>query len=138
MGENPVTSRLSRALELLRAGDRGPELEALIEQEVIDALNSRLGPRDLDLVGHLNGPDGAPQIICDGREIEPARFVIELAADGEAADVRLELRGGKVPDVLAHVPIAIRYSADALPTDHHWWSDTGGLLMVGELVHQDA
>jgi hypothetical protein len=138
VSENPVTSRLRRALELLRAGDRGPELEGLVEQGVIAALNSRLGARNLELVGRLNGPDGAPQVICHGDEIEPARFVIELAADGESADVRLELGGGKVPEVLAHVPLAIRYSADALPTDHRWWSDAGGLLMVGELVHQDA
>ena len=138
MGENPVTSRLARALELLRHGDRGPELQRLVQRGVIQALNSRLGPRDLELVGHLNGPDGAPQIVVDGREIEPSRFVIELAANGEAADVRLELRGGAVPATLSHVPIAIKYPADALPSDHRWWSDVGGLLMIGELVHQDA
>jgi len=133
-----VTALLGRALELLRRGERGPQLEQLVKTDIVGALGDRLGDRDLYIVGRVEEPDGAPVVDVGGRELAPGRLLIVLAPNGEAADVRLDLRGGRVPETLSHVPTSITYRAGELPSDHRWWSDVGGLLMVGELAAMDA
>ncbi len=139
MAETPgVTALLGRALELLRMGDRGPQLEQLVKSDLPGALNSRLGDSDLEIEGRVGEPDGAPVVDVGGRELAPGRLLIVLSPNGEAADVRLDLRGGRIPETLSHVPISITYAAAELPSDHRWWSDVGGLLMVGELAAMDA
>lgn len=139
MAEKPgVTALLGRALELLRRGERGPQLERLVKTDLPGALGLRLGDRDLYIEGRVDEPGGSPVVDVGGRELAPGRLLIVLAANGEAADVRLDLRGGRVPETLSHVPISITYPAGELPNDHRWWSDVGGLLMVGELAAMDA
>lgn len=132
-----VIAALSRALEMMRNGERGPELEQQLSEGVVGALNARIGERDLELTAQVDGPDGT-SVIVGGHELEPGRLLIELVDDGHAAKVYLDLRGGTVPEPIAHVPTCITYQASELPNDHRWWSDVGGLLMLGELARPGA
>lgn len=69
-----------------------------------------------------------------GEDLAPGRIVVALAGDGSGVHVRLDLAGRPLPEELARLPIELHYAAAELPGDHRWWSDVGGLLMVGELA----
>lgn len=129
MSELPsVTEVSARALALLRDRNRGAELDELVVARLPAAVSARLAGRPLEVRGE------GTRVVVSGPELGPARLVLELAPDGAWLAVELDMAGRRPPEALAHLPLRLVYAAGSLPTEHRFWSDAGGLLMVGELA----
>ena len=126
-GAPPAVALLGRAVALLGEGGGSAELRRIVEREAPQALAARLPGRTV--TGALAGE--AATMTIEGRDLGRCRVIVELTAAGVHA--RLDLGGEALLDAFADVPLRLDYPADALPSDHRWWSDLGGILMVGEL-----
>lgn len=126
-GSTSAVGLLGRAVELLRRGGDTSEVRRLVEVEVPRVFAPRLAGRTI--TGAVTG--GVATITIAGAELGRCRVVVEVRP--AAVDVRLDLAGQALPDAFADVPLALGYPAAELPSDHRWWSDVSGLLLVGEL-----
>lgn len=127
MTEPSAVALMARAVALLGRGDDHAELRRLVEVAVPEAFGPRLSGRTV--TGAVAG--GLATVTIVGRDLGRCRVLVELRAEGLQA--RLDLGGETLPDGFSDVRLRLDYPAAELPSDHRWWSDLGGLLMVGEL-----
>ena len=121
---------LGRAVALVAAGGPRADLKAIVEVDAPAAFAERLTERRVTTSGRLTA--AGAELVIAGPDLGQGRIVVELRAG--AVRVALDLAGEPLPDAFAGLPLALHYPAGELPSDHRWWSDVGGLLMVGELT----
>ena len=97
-------------------------------EEIPAAMTQRLQERSV--AGELTA-DGAALAITSPA-MTPCRVVVTLSGEGRV-HVRLDTAGRELAPELARLAGDLDYRAGELPSDHRWWSDVGGLLMLAEL-----
>ena len=100
-----------------------------MESEIPAAMAQRLQGRSV--AGELT--DGGAAFAVTGPGMAGCRVVVGLTGDGWAR-VRLDTGGRELAPDLARLYNQLDYRAGELPSDHRWWSDVSGLLMLAELT----
>lgn len=154
-----ATDAIRRAFPLLAVEGQDRDLEALrvaVEGDLADAIRHRRGDRDVDVTGKVEAR-GSGVVEMAGPGFGPARIVFALQPGGAVA-VALAAPGGLPADLepvagplrsaapelgagddvgrvaLGDTVALVSYGAGALPDEHRWWGDVGGLLMLADLL----
>lgn len=148
-----------QALDDLRAG-RAPE--QIVTLALPEELRRRLARSDLQVSGVLApAPGGSAVVDIAGPALGAARVSQVLHGDGSRVTTALCAAGGRLPPELRAAaaelqtgPFRVREesgpaaerAATALawvdhepadiPSDHRWWSEISGLVLLGELMNE--
>jgi len=134
----------------------------LVTATVPGELGRRLARSDLRVEGRLAPAAGGSAVVdVTGAALGSASVTLVLHGDGSRVTTALCAAGGALPEELrlaaaelqpgpfpiadAEGPAAERAAAalawvehlpDEIPSDHRWWSEISGLVLLGELMNE--
>lgn len=158
-GSAGLRAGVVRALAALGAG-QAPE--RLVVSAIPVELRRRLARPDLEVFGELAaGRGGSAVIEVLGRPLGAATVTLVLHGDGSKVTTALCAPEGRLPEELRLAaaelqpgPFALRdqeglaatraatalawvaHQPSEIPSDHRWWSEISGLVMLGELMNE--